>query len=122
MSEFRILNLHTVTDSRGTLTVMQDDLPFNVARMFWITGADGQTRGQHRHRVTRQGLIAISGEVDVYMNDGYHDANITLSNPSHCLLVEPEDWHTMVFKPGAVLLVLASHKYDFSDYITAPYA
>ena len=29
-----------------------------------------------------------------------------LDDPSKCIIVEPEDWHTMFFKNNAVLLVL----------------
>lgn len=121
MSSFDILALRAVGDERGTLTVLQDVLPFEVRRMFWITGADGQTRGGHRHHVTRQALVALAGRVEVYMNNGHKESCIVLDTPSQCLLVEPDDWHTMTFGPGAVLLVLASHAYNPADYIDQPY-
>jgi dTDP-4-dehydrorhamnose 3,5-epimerase-like enzyme len=121
MSDFQVLALHAVNDVRGTLTILQDSLPFEVLRTFWINGADGQTRGGHRHHVTRQALVAVSGSVSVYMDDGRHQATVNLGAPSQCLIVEPEDWHTMLFGPGAVLLVFASHDYDPADYIPEPY-
>ena len=54
MTQFTVLNLPTFTDPRGSLTVVQRSLPFDVVRMYWIYGADGQTRGGHRHSHTRQ--------------------------------------------------------------------
>lgn len=122
MTHFVVLNLPTFADQRGSLTVMERVLPFDVVRTYWIHGADGQTRGGHRHTYTRQALIAINGNVDVYMNDGKVAETITLDHPGKCLLVEPKDWHTMNFGPGSVLLVMSSHPYDRSEYIETPYA
>lgn len=121
MSDFRSINLHSIREPRGQLTVLQDALPFDVRRVFWITDADGEIRGGHRHDVTRQAMIAVAGSVDVYLNDGRHEATVRLDLPSRCLLVEPEDWHTMHFRAGAVLLVIASTTYDPADYITEPH-
>lgn len=121
MSKFEILTLPNFEDPRGSLTVLQSLLPFDVHRIFWITDADGQTRGGHRHNVTRQALFVLAGSVEVYMNDGKHEDRILLNTPSKCLLVEPEDWHTMSFGSGAVLLVMASHVYSAEDYIDEPY-
>ena len=121
MAHFTLLSLPTFTDSRGTLTVLESALPFSVIRTYWIYGADGQTRGGHRHRHTRQTLIAVSGTVSIYMNDGITEETIELNHPELCLLVEPKDWHTMTFGPGSVLLVMSSHPYDRGEYIDTPY-
>ena len=121
MSRFAILNLPTFADPRGTLTVLEGVLPFPVVRTYWIYGADGQVRGGHRHRQTRQGLVALSGEVVVHMNDGISREDIVLKQPGLCLLVEPKDWHTMKFGAGSVLLVMSSHNYDRSEYVDTPY-
>ncbi|MDO9438417.1 FdtA/QdtA family cupin domain-containing protein [Hydrogenophaga sp.] len=122
MSHFPILKLPTFTDARGSLTVMEGALPFSVVRSYWIFGADGQTRGGHRHRHTQQALVAISGSVTIYMNDGHHIDNVLLEHPGDCLIVQPKDWHTMTFGAGSVLLVMSSHSYDRSEYIDEPYA
>lgn len=121
VSEFEQLRLASVSDQRGMLVVMQEDLPFEVRRVFWIVGADGQTRGSHRHRVTRQALVAVIGVVTVTLDNGERAAQVVLDSPAMALLVEPEDWHTMHFGPGAVLLVFASHEYEAADYIHEPY-
>ncbi len=121
MSHFTIIDLPTFTDARGTLTVLEGALPFPVVRTYWIYGADGQTRGGHRHTRTRQALVAVHGTVVVYMDNGIVAENIELKHPGQCLLVEPRDWHTMTFGSGAVLLVMASHPYDRSEYIDTPY-
>ena len=121
MNHFTILNLPTFSDPRGILTVLENALPFQIKRIYWIYDANNQTRGGHRHHKTRQALIAITGTILIYMNDGIVAETVTLDSPSQCLLVEPKDWHTMTFNPGSVLLVLASHPYDRSDYIDTKY-
>ena len=120
-SHFTMLQLSTFVDSRGSLTVMEKALPFEVVRMYWIYGADGQIRGGHRHTYTRQALIAMSGRVSIFMNDGVSQEVVELTKPDQCLLVEPKDWHTMTFGPGSILMVLSSHGYDRSEYIDTPY-
>lgn len=121
MTHFPVLHLPTFTDSRGSLTVLQESLPFKVVRTYWIYDADGQTRGGHRHAYTRQALVAVSGKVSIYMNDGLTIDTVELDHPSKCLLVEPKDWHTMTFGEGSVLVVMSSHPYDRSEYIDTPY-
>ncbi len=121
MTHYAMLNLPTFNDPRGALTVLENALPFQVVRTYWIYGAGGQTRGGHRHSYTRQALVAVSGVVSMYMNDGVTEETIELNHPSQCLLVEPKDWHTMTFNKNAVLLVMSSHPYDRSEYIDTPY-
>jgi hypothetical protein len=120
-SHFTMLQLPTFVDSRGALTVLEKALPFEAVRTYWIYGADGQIRGGHRHTYTHQALIAMSGHVSIFMNDGVTQEVVELTNPSQCLLVEPKDWHTMTFGPGSILMVLSSHIYDRSEYIDTPY-
>ena len=113
----KIIRIPTFEDERGFLTVMEDILPFNIERIYWIYSADEQTRGGHRHKITKQALVAVAGTVDLKINDGEKETLYILDDPSKCIIVEPEDWHTMFFKNNAVLLVFASHTYDKKDYI-----
>ena len=117
----KIIKIPTYSDERGLLTVMEDILPFKIKRIYWIYGADKKNRGGHRHKITQQALIAISGTVDLKINNGSQKTSCILDDPSKCIIIEPEDWHEMYFKNNAVLLVLASHKYDKSDYINSSY-
>ena len=116
----KIIEIPTFEDNRGFLTVMEDILPFNIKRVYWIYGADQQLRGGHRHKITKQALVAVAGTVDLKINDGKKESLYILDNPSKCIIVEPEDWHTMIFKNNAVLLVFASNGYDKKDYIKIP--
>ncbi len=121
MRNYELIKLATYADPRGCLTVLNDILPFDIKRVYWVYGADGQVRGGHRHHKTRQALIAIVGVVSILMDDGNFQSSVKLDAPDLCLLVEPKDWHSMSFSPGSILLVLASHEYDPGDYIQARY-
>jgi dTDP-4-dehydrorhamnose 3,5-epimerase-like enzyme len=113
----KILEIPTFQDERGFLTVMEDILPFQIKRVYWIYGADEQIRGGHRHKLTKQALVALAGTVDLKIKNGKKEIIHILDNPSKCIIVEPEDWHTMFFRKNSVLLVFASHEYDKNDYV-----
>mgnify|MGYP001300963350 FL=1 len=116
-----ILDLPTFKDDRGILTVLEDLLPFDIKRSYWIYSADGKKRGGHRHKKTRQALISLLGEVTLDINNGKVRESFCLNNPSTCIIIEPEDWHTMSFSENSILIVFASHKYNKDDYVYTPY-
>lgn len=113
----------TRTDSRGSLTVADHELPFPVRRIFYIHGVpEGQSRGGHRHVRTRLALVCVHGSCKVHIDNGELESDVSLDRPDTCLVLEPRDWHRMTdFSPGAVLLVLASESYDPGDYIYTAY-
>ena len=89
----KLINLKSYHDHRGSLTVIEKELPFSIKRVYFIYDVEDFVRGGHRHKMTEQAAI--------------------------CLILYPEDWHKMYhFSPDAVLLVLASTPYDPEDYIT----
>lgn len=115
------IDIKTIGDNRGKLSVLDADLPFHVKRIFYIYDVTGN-RGGHRHKKTSQLLICTSGSCEVYCFDGKTKQRFTLNEPGKGLLVPPSDWHTMEnFSENAVLLVLASESYDPNDYITENY-
>jgi dTDP-4-dehydrorhamnose 3,5-epimerase-like enzyme len=117
-----IIDLETHTDSRGNLTVIENVLPFNIERVFYIYGVDKSERGGHRHHKTIQAAICIQGDCKIYNNDGAKEEVFHLNKPSKCVLLEPRDWHKMFnFSHNAILMVLASEKFDEDDYIFESY-
>ena len=119
---FKIIKIPTFKDSRGQLSVLDGILPFDVKRTYWIYNTDGSVRGGHRHHQTRQALVALSGTVEIFMDDGQECETIFLDRPDKALIVEPKDWHTMTFSSNSILLVFSSHPYNINDYIDEPYA
>lgn len=118
-----LIDLKTFTDKRGNLTVIEKTVPFDIKRIFYIYGVDESVRGGHRHHTTRQAAICIQGSCKIHNNNGKTQTEFSLDRPDKCLILEPEDWHTMnSFSPDAILMVLASEYFDQNDYIFEPYA
>jgi dTDP-4-dehydrorhamnose 3,5-epimerase-like enzyme len=119
----KMIDLKTFTDSRGNLTVIEKVIPFDFKRIFYIYGVDESIRGGHRHKATRQAAICLKGACRIYNNDGTKEGFFELDAPNKCLILEPEDWHTMDhFTSDAILMVLASEFFDPNDYIFEPYS
>ena len=102
--------LKTFTDKRGSLTLLEvgQDIPFEVARVFWIHNVpEGQERGQH-------------GSFDIWTEDETGRKYYHLSSPSEGLLIPPGMRKVMSnFSSDAVVLVLASHPYCLDNYINS---
>jgi dTDP-4-dehydrorhamnose 3,5-epimerase-like enzyme len=115
-----ILNFKKIQEEkRGSLTVAED-FPFPIERIFTIENVPQDTvRGQHKHIETRQILRCLRGSCEVMVVSGNDETVIQLDNSEKGLLIEPEEWHEMrKFSPGALLLVLASTRYNAKDYIS----
>lgn len=117
------LHLETFSDDRGSLSVIEKIIPFPIKRIFYIYNVKNSVRGGHRHHKTIQAAICISGACKIFSNNGNTESVYVLNSPNKCLILEPEDWHTMYdFSEGSILLVLASEEFDPEDYIYEPYS
>lgn len=116
------IDLKTFTDKRGNLTVIEKVVPFEIKRIFYIYGVDDSIRGGHRHHKTIQAAICLQGTCHIHNNNSKEKQLFILDQPNKCLVLEPQDWHTMDhFSPDAILMVLASEFFDEKDYIFEPY-
>ncbi|HLP80776.1 MAG TPA: FdtA/QdtA family cupin domain-containing protein, partial [Nitrosomonas sp.] len=110
-----------VFDLRGSLSVteFEKDLPFTVKRCFWVFDVPSkEVRGQHAHKECHQFLVCVAGQVVVMLDDGINRTQIKLDSPSLGLHIPPKVWGVQYkYSPDAVMIVLASHKYDANDYI-----
>lgn len=118
----RIISLKTFCDKRGNLTVIEKVVPFEIKRIFYIYGVDDSVRGGHRHHKTVQAAVCLKGSCIVSNNDGEKKEDFVMDSPDKCLILEPNDWHTMHhFTPDAIFMVLASEPFEQADYIFEPY-
>ncbi len=108
-------NLPTFQDERGKLTVIED-CPFEIKRVFWIYEVpEKQLRAGHKHDLCKQVLICISGSVIVTTSS----VTVVLDRPDKMLYLSVDTKITLHhFSDDAVLLVLASEKYDPEDNIS----
>lgn len=115
------IDLPTFGDERGKLTIIENILPFKIKRFYYVYDITAK-RGGHRHKTTSQALVCLGGSCQIYINNGKQERVFLLNNANKCLIVEPNDWHTMdQFSRGSTLLVFASSFYDVNDYIDEPY-
>ena len=75
-------------------------------------------RGEHAHLQCHQFLVAVAGSISISIDSGTERETVVLSSPSSGLYIPPMTWGSQFhFSSDAVLLVLASHKYDDADYV-----
>jgi len=114
-----MIDLPRLEDDRGSLGFVEPPLiPFEIARVYYLYDTPtGETRGAHGHRQLEQLMIAVAGSVDVEVDDGFRKRMFHLSTPDKGLFVSPMIWRTLGnFAAGTVCVVLASQRFDESDY------
>ena len=116
-----IVRFPEVADLRGFLTFAEvgGQLPFAVDRFFLVYGvASQELRGEHAHRNCHQLVIAVAGAVSVLTDNGSEQNEIRLDEPTVGVYLPPMVWGVQFrHTPDAVLMVLASDRYDADDYI-----
>ena len=116
----KIIKLPKVQDSRGNLTYIEINthIPFSIERVYYLYDVPGgESRASHAHKSLHQLFIALSGSFDIVLKDGFRTKKFSLNRSYVGLYVPPMIWRTLVnFSSGSVCMVLASQKYDESDY------
>ena len=116
-----VMELMQIPNRAGNITFStnNENIPFDVKRVFYIYDIPGgEERGAHAHKECHQFLIAASGSFEVELDDGKNKRTITLNRPYFGLHIPPGIWAAEKgFSSGAICLVLASDKYDETDYI-----
>ena len=112
----------TAVEDDGCLTFLEvnRDIPFEIKRVFQIYSVPNRriVRANHASMNTYFVLQAVSGQVDVQLDDGDKICTYALNKVSEGVIVPPLTWmKTMNFSKNAVLQVYASEKYDACKYI-----
>jgi UDP-2-acetamido-3-amino-2,3-dideoxy-glucuronate N-acetyltransferase len=115
------VNVPMVEDLRGNLVARElgKGLPFPPERIFVIFDVPSkEVRGEHAHRQCHQLLVCLRGSVVVLADDGQNRQEFLLDDLSLGLHLPPMVWGTQYkYTRDALLLVIASHRYDPADYI-----
>ena len=116
-----LYELPVFKDLRGSLVVgeIENSLPFQPKR-FFITFdvASREVRGAHAHHDLHQFLVCVRGDLALLVDDGRRREEIILNSPRVGVHLSPMVWAVEYkFSPDAMLLVLASEKYDAASYI-----
>lgn len=121
MNEPGLIELPRIFDDRGNLSFVESEnhVPFKIERTYWIYDVPGGAiRGGHAYRTLNEFIIAISGSFDVLLNDGEKEYKFQLNRSYYGLYVPSLYWrHLENFSTNSFALIVASGKYDESDYI-----
>ncbi len=114
-------SLPGTADKRGNLYWIEGGLtvPFEIGRVFYMAHVPGlAVRGGHAHRTCHQFIVPLAGQLDALLDDGMGPVQTVLDHMGTGLHVPPMTWCELRnFWQETVCLVLASERYDESDYI-----
>ena len=122
MEKDKIIQLPKIVDIRGNLSFIEENnhVPYSVKRAFWIYDVPGGVnRGAHAYRETEEFIVALSGSVDVVLDNGKGDIQTYHLNRSYYGLYVPKMMWRMMnnFSTNSLALVLSSTEYNESDYV-----
>ena len=120
MKEIEKIKFPAHKDQRGALVVMEGekDIPFSIARLFYIYGGGREVRGCHANRKSEFVLVCVSGSCRLKIHDGRQEHFFTLDDPEVGIYLPRMTWKEMYdFSEDAVLLCIASTPYDPDEYI-----
>lgn len=107
-------------DNNGALSVYESgkNVPFVPLRVFTVTAAKGDERGDHAHKKCSQLLICVHGKIVVSCDDGVDQSEYVLDSINSGLLVPPGVWAKESYvSDSGVLVVLCDRVYEEDDYI-----
>jgi dTDP-4-dehydrorhamnose 3,5-epimerase-like enzyme len=121
LSKVKIFELPKIEDSRGNLSFIEEEnhIPFQIKRVYWIYDVPGgQIRGGHAFKEQKEFIVALSGSLDVIVNDGENSMEYHLNRSYYGLYIPNGLWrHMQNFSTNALVVVLSSTFYKESDYI-----
>lgn len=117
----RIVDLPKFLDARGNLSFAEQNnhIPFDIQRTYWIYDVPGgEERGGHAYIDTEEFIIALSGSLDVIVDDGQVQQKFTLNRSYYGLYIPKGLWRRLEnFSTNSLALEFASTKYNEADYI-----
>ncbi len=113
-----LIDVPTFTDERGSISVMDKELPFLVRRVFWLHHIqEGQDRGAHALLDSSEIIVAVHGSFVVDLDDTNNKISILLDDPSKGLIIRPGIWFgTHTYDNDGVSLILAEEEYARNKY------
>lgn len=112
-------NLGTFSKNSGKLATLQfgKDIPWTIARVFFITSELPELRGDHAHIRCNQAFICTLGNVKIICKDGIDEEEFELTTLDRVLLVPAGIWVNLFMSERTSIAVLTDLPYDESDYI-----
>lgn len=117
----KIIELPRIQDPRGNLSFIEEEnhFPFEIKRAYWIYDVPGgEIRGGHAFKKQHEMIVALSGSLDVLVDDGTNKKIFSLNRSYYGLYIPAGIWRQMEnFSTNSLALVLSSTEYFEEDYI-----
>jgi hypothetical protein len=122
ISSPQIIQLPKIIDERGNLTFLQNDdqIPFEVKRVFWIYDVPGgEYRGGHANKIQQELIIALSGSFDIVVKTpAGEELKFCLNRSYFGLYLPANTWrHMENFSTNSVSIHICSTDFEEEDYI-----
>ena len=121
VEDVKIVELPRFLDARGNLSFVEQSnhIPFEIMRTYWIYDVPGgENRGGHAYKKNQEFIIALSGALDIVVDDGQNKKLFTLNRSYYGLYVPAGLWRTMEnVSTNAFALEFGSEHYNKEDYI-----
>ena len=117
---FYTFDLDIFQDDRGELVSLlnQDNLPFELKRIYYIRANKDATRANLAHKTLKQILVSVSGKCKVSLDDGQSITTIDLDRSNKALYINELIWRKISdFSQDCVLLSLNSEDYDENEIV-----
>lgn len=118
----KIFNLKSFNSHGFNLTPIElkDVVPFEVKRVYYLVQQDGESTGEHCHKIEEEVFIQVKGTSTIVIDRGNGKEEIELASSGSAIYLPAYNWHGFK-KPSddCVILALSSTNYsaDRSDYI-----
>lgn len=118
VKDCNLIDVPTFTDERGSISVLDKELPFEVRRVFWLHHIlEGKDRGAHALLDSSEIMVAVHGSFVVDLDDTETKTSILLDDPGKGLMIRPGVWfRTHSYKNDGVSLILAEEEYARDKY------
>ena len=121
IKDCKIIELPKIQDPRGNLSFIEEEkhFPFKIKRAYWIYDVPGgQVRGGHAFKEQHEMIVAISGSLDVAVEDGKNRKVFSLNRSYYGLYIPSGIWRQMEnFSTNSLAMVLSSTEFFEEDYI-----
>lgn len=121
MNKRKIIRFKDIGDVRGGLISLEEEenIPFIIKRVYFLYNPNTEmSRGFHAHKKLEQVVVCLKGKCRFILDDGIERISYELNKPTEGLYIGNNEWREMHdFSDDCVLAVIASEKYDESDYI-----
>ena len=127
VKDCHLVKIPTFTDERGSISVMDRELPFEIKRVFWLHHIkENQSRGGHALLDGTELMCCMHGSFILELFDGIDTLKIEMKSPDVGVLIRPGIWFsTHSYKDEGVSLILANEEYkrdrytyDFEEYLS----